>query len=63
MSYASDALIDALNRENDQLKAENAKLKELLLKSFVLVKNNEPRLVSDGMAKRMRELGIEIDNG
>lgn len=60
MSYASDALIDALNRENDQLKAENAKLKELLLKSFVLVKNNEPRLVSDRMAKRMRELGIEM---
>lgn len=38
MSYASDALIDALQRENDQLKAENAKLEGLVLDalSFVL---------------------------
>lgn len=30
MSYASDALIDALKRENNQLQAENAKLKQEL---------------------------------
>lgn len=28
MSYASDALIDALKRENNQLQAENAKLRD-----------------------------------
>ena len=30
MSYASDALIDALKRENNKLKAENVKLRELV---------------------------------
>lgn len=30
MSYASDALIDALKQENNRLKAENARLKQEL---------------------------------
>lgn len=76
MSYASDALIDALGRdvdklerENGQLKYENVKLRELVQQMYPIAKAYLQFGVMlgriDGMsydwALQMIELGVEVD--
>ena len=61
MSYASDALIDAQEREIKKLKAENAKLCELILDMLV----DEARGHNDDNTyyehvRLAKELGIEV---
>lgn len=65
MSYASDALIDAQEREIKKLKAENAKLRELVGQYHSAMRcmletgtwPTDPAYLEE----QMRELGIEVE--
>ena len=75
MSYASDALIDAQERKIEQLKAENAKLRELASGMYGLLElydkitgsnfaceTKRPMIFGEDKSFKdvMRELGIEV---
>ena len=74
MSYASDALIDAQEREIKKLKAENAKLRELVEvlvncgRKYHTMNGSCPMFDADaeaddfcGAVQAARELGIEVE--
>ena len=68
MSYASDALIDSLQRDNDRLKAENAKLRELArdqrfcARQAICLKCEHGRFCDLRLDERCKELGVEVYN-
>lgn len=57
MNYASDALIDALKRENEHLRDDNAKLRELVRDAIYARDDADwSSIVSTAIA-----LGVEVD--
>ena len=65
MSYASDALIDALERQVKKTTAENTKLRELAVRMLGSIKRfevcSDSYRVSSVYEQWMRELGVEVD--
>ena len=64
MTYASDALIDALERKNEKLQKENDSLRDLALNWFHLYRDHEEMSFKDSLGtevvlfQRMQELGV-----
>lgn len=54
-----DRRIDSLGAENKRLKAENAELRELVWDMWLDL--DVPQLDSEEYRRRMRDLGIEVD--
>lgn len=68
MSYASDALIDALGRdvdrlerENGQLEYENAKLREVCAELLKMAERHDPEWLHwPEMYEELRKLGVKV---
>ena len=61
MSYASDALIDTLERQVKKTKAENAKLREFCSELLQIAESNDPDFLHWlELHDELRKLGVKI---